>query len=72
MLHLDKLFSFSPSGLTINSVYTTFFLTNLFYINLKNCHRPGPEGVEAKPKKYLQLPYECHYKLQFVYFQPTF
>jgi hypothetical protein len=43
MLHLDNLFSFSPSG--------------LFYIDLKICHRPGsdPEGVEAKPKKILTV-----------------
>ena len=74
MLHLDNLFtfSFSSSGLTINRVYTTFFLTNLFYINLKKYHRPGTEGVESKRKKYLQLLHECHYKLWFVYFQPTF
>ena len=55
MLHLDNLFSFSPSGLTINSMYNTFFLINLFYINLKKYHRPGLEGVEAKPKKYLHM-----------------
>ena len=55
MLHLDKLFSFSPPGLTINSVYTTLFLINLFYINLKKYHRPSLEGVEAKPKKLLTV-----------------